>query len=131
MIRELVESAYKRTIGALWQSVSPVVARWGVAQLLYAAAVIGLMAGFVNAVALPIGGSQAYAAVYQGPGDQTYPETFIDAMVILLGGSGIYLTYISGRQTTKSRMVTMYLGFALLLISLAVITGIYLVNMKG
>ena len=131
MIRELIESAYKRTIGSLWRSVSSIAVRWGVAQLLYVAAVIGLMAGLVNAVVLPIGGTQAFEVVYQGAGDQTIPETFINAMVILLGGSGIYLTYISGRQTTKPRMVSLYLGFALLLISVTVMAGIYLNNFKG
>lgn len=129
MIRELLESGYKKTIGALWRSASSVAGRWGAVQLLYVLAVVGLMAGFVNAVILPVP-NQAQA-VFPGSGDQTIPETFIDAMVILLGGSGVYLTYISGRQTMRSRMVNMYLGFALLLISVAVMMGVYLVNVKG
>jgi hypothetical protein len=92
-------------------------------------AVIGLMAGFINAVVLSVP-NQAQA-VYPGAGAQTIPETFIDGMVILLGGAGIYLTYISGRQTTRSRMVNLYLSFALLMIAISVLMGLYLVTLKG
>jgi hypothetical protein len=129
MIKELIESGYRKTIGALWRSVSSIAGGWGVVQILYVLVLVGLMAGFVNADVLPV--SNQAQAVYPGAGNQTYAETFIDAMVILLGASGIYLTYISGRQTTKSRMVNLYLGFALLLICVTMMTGIYLVNVKG
>jgi len=129
MIRELIESGYKKTIGALWRSISSIASRWSAAQILYVLVLVGLMAGFVNTYVLPV--SNQAQAVYPGTGNQTYAETFIDAMVILLGASGIYLTYVSGRQTTKSRMVNLYLGFALLLICVTMMTGIYLVNIKG
>ena len=102
---------------------------WGALQLLYVLVMIALMAGFVNAAVLPVP-NQAQA-IYPGPGAESIPETFIDGMVILLGGAGIYLTYISGRQTTRSRMVNLYLGFSLLLISISVLMGLYLVTAKG
>lgn len=133
MIRRILESTYKKTIGALWnflrRTTTSAANRWGVVQLLYVLVVCGLMAGFVNAVVLPV--PNQTQAVYPSDGYQTIPETFIDAMVILLGGAGIYLTYMSGRQTTKSRMVNLYLVIALLLISISMMTGIYLVNLKG
>jgi hypothetical protein len=130
MIRTILDSAYKKTIGSLWNLLRRSAAnRWGVVQLLYLLVVIGLMAGFVNAVVLPV--PNQTTAVYPTTGAQTIPETFIDAMVILLGGGGIYLTYMSGRQTTKSRMVSLYLAVALLLITISVMTGLYLVNIKG
>jgi hypothetical protein len=132
MIRELLESAYKRTIGALWRVLSrsavSVANRWGVVQLLYVVAIVALMAGIVNAVVLPYPNQAQPVAP---AGSETIPETFINAMVILVGGAGIYITYVSGRQTTRSRMVNLYLGFALLLIAISVITGIYLVTFKG
>ncbi len=133
MIRNLLETGYRKSVGALWdilrRFVGSAVGRWGVVQFLYILIVAGLMAGFVNAVVLPVP-NQA-ETIYPVAGSQTIPETFIDAMVILLGGAGIYLTYISGRQTTKSRMVNLYLGFALLLIATSVMMGLYLVTLKG
>jgi hypothetical protein len=133
MIRRLIESAYRKTVGtlldALRRPASSLVSGWGAAQVLYVVGIVALMAGFVNAVVLPVP-NQAQA-VYPGSGSQTLPETFIDAMVILLGGAGVYLTYASGKQTTKSRMVNLYLAIALLLVSATLITGVYLVNIKG
>jgi hypothetical protein len=132
MIREFLESVYKRTIGALWRTLSrsavSVASRWGIVQLLYVAAILVLMAGIVNAVVLPY---PSQAQPVAPTGSETIPETFIDAMVILLGGAGIYMTYVSGRQTTRSRMVNLYLGFALLLISISVMVGVYLITYKA
>jgi hypothetical protein len=133
MIRTILDTAYRRTVGALWnllrRSATSATNRWGAIQLVYVLVVVALMAGFVNAVVLPV--PNQTVAVYPQTGYQTFPETFIDAMVILLGGAGIYLTYMSGRQTTKSRMVNLYLAVALLLIAISVMTGLYLVNIKG
>ena len=133
MLKELIEMGYKKTIGALWNVVvrsgMSVGSRWNVVQLLYVIAVVGLMAGFVNAVVLPL--PNQGQPIYPGAGSQTIPETFIDGMVILLGVGGIYTAYLSGRQTTRSRMVNLYLGFSLLLISVSVMMGIYLVSLKG
>lgn len=133
MIRNLLESGYRKTIGAVWnllrRIVGSAVNKWGVVQVLYVIIVVALMAGFVNAVVLPVP-NQAQP-VYPATGSQTIPETFINAMVILFGGAGIYLTYVSGRQTTRSRMVNLYLGFALLLIAVSVLMGLYLVTLKG
>jgi hypothetical protein len=132
MIRRLLESGYKKTIGVLWSTLwragTAAANRLGVAQLLYLVAAVGLMAGFVNAVVLPYSNQATPVAP---PGYETIPETFIDAMIILLGGAGIYMTYISGRQTTRSRMVNLYLGVALLLISASAAMGLYLVTIKG
>jgi hypothetical protein len=133
MIRKLIQSTYRKTIenllNTVWRPVSSVVNSLGTAQVLYVVVIVALMAGFVNADVLQVP-NQAQA-VYPGSGNQTFAETFIDAMVILVGASGIYLTYISGKQTTKSRMVNLYLVVALLLVCVALITGVYLVNAKG
>jgi hypothetical protein len=135
MITEFLESAYKRTIGALWRvlsrSVTSVANRWGVVEVLYVVAIVGLMAGIVNAVVLPYTGAGGQATPVAPAGSETIPETFIDAMIILVGAAGIYMTYVSGRQTTRSRMVNLYLAFALLLIAISVTTGVYLVIYKG
>ena len=120
-------------MGALWnllkRSATSATNKWGAIQVVYVLVVVALMAGFVNAVVLPV--PNQTVAVYPQSGYQTFPETFIDAMVILLGGAGIYLTYMSGRQTTRSRMVNLYLAVALMLITMSILTGLYLVNVKG
>jgi len=135
VIKDALENSYKKTVGAFWnwftRSLGMAANRWGIMQIVYVVVAVGLLAGFVDAVVLPLPSAYQVQPVYAGTGQQTIPETFIDAMVILLGGAGIYLTYISGRQTTKSRMVNLYLGFAILLIAISVMMGLYLVTLKG
>jgi predicted ABC-type sugar transport system permease subunit len=120
-------------LGALKNSLSGYVSsatRGGdLLQILYVLFVVGLMAGFINAVFFPVP-NQSYI-VYPSGGAQTIPEAVIDSFVILVGGAGIYLTYISGRQTTRARTVNLYLGFALLLIVVSVLTGIEIALLKG
>jgi hypothetical protein len=134
MIRDMLGNSYRRTVGAFWnwlsRSIGTAANRWGILQLVYIVVAIGLLAGFVDAVVLPLPSAYQGQPVYAGTGQQTIPETFIDAMVILFGGAGIYLTFISGRQTTKTRMVNLYLGFAILLITISVMMGIYLATLK-
>jgi uncharacterized membrane protein YcfT len=133
MIRRILDTVYRKTVGALWsllkRTALSAANRWGALQVIYILVIVALMAGFVNAVVLPV--PNQTAAVYPTTGAQSIPETFIDGMVILLGAAGIYLTYMSGRQTTKSRMVNLYLSVALLLILISTMTGLYLVNLKG
>ena len=133
MIRRILRLGYDRTIGALKNSMSGIlssVMRGGsLFQLLYVLAVVGLMAGFINAVFFPVP-NQGYI-IYPSGGAQTIPEALIDAFVILVGGAGIYLTYVSGRQTTRARTVNLYLGFALLLIAVSVLTGLEITILKA
>lgn len=97
--------------------------------MIYVLLVVGLMAGFINAVFFPV--ANQGIVVYRGGGAQTIPEAVIDAFVILLGGAGIYLTYVSGKQTTRSRAVNMYLGLALVMIAVSLLVGIDLAILKG
>jgi hypothetical protein len=133
MIRSVLVSAYKRTVGALKEAlvgfVSSATRGRNVLQLLYVLFVVALMAGFINAVVFPVT-NQSYIP-YPSGGAQTIPEAIIDAFVIIIGGAGIYLTYLSGRQTVRTRTVNLYLGFALLLIIVSLFTGIDLAILKG
>lgn len=133
VIRETLERWYGRSVGAarnrLERSLSGVSSKTGIIQLLYVIAVVALMAGFIDAVFFPVA-NQAQI-VEPGPGAQTVPEAVLDAFVILTGAAGIYLGYISGRQTTRSRMVNLYLGIALMLIALSIFMGTYLSILKG
>jgi len=133
MIREALESAYKKTIGALKDRLvdysSSVTKRAGLLQLMYVLFVVALAAGFINAVVFPVP-NQSYIP-YPGGSAETVPEAIIDSFVIIVGGAGIYLAVLSGRQTVRTRTVSLYLGLALLLIIVSLFTGIDLAILKG
>lgn len=132
MIRELIKSGYERTIGVLkdvfWGLFGPILRRGNLLPVLYVIIMIGLMGGFVNALAFPV--PNQGQIVYPAGGAQTIPEAIIDSIVVLLGGAGIYLTYVSGRQTTRTRAVGMYLGLALLLLAISLLAGTRLLQLK-
>ena len=132
MIREILESGYGRAFGALKGNLnrllSPVKGRGGLVQLVYVLGLTGLMAGFISAVDFPV--PNQGVVIYPGSGAETIPEAVIDSFVILLGGAGIYLTFVSGRQTTKARTVNLLLGTALLMIALSLLTGMTLAIIK-
>jgi hypothetical protein len=132
MIREFIKSAYEKTVGTLrrafWGLFGPILRRGNLLSIVYVLAVIGLMGGFINAIFFPV--PNQGQVVYPGSGAQTIPEAMLDSFVILLGGAGIYLTYVSGRQTTRARTVNLYLGLALLLIGVSLLAGIQLTLLK-
>lgn len=133
MIRRTLEPWYNKTIGALKNVLrrlfGSATSGGGFLHLIYVLVVVGLMAGFINAIFFPVANQSL--VLYPGGGAQTIPEAFIDSFVIMLGGAGIYLTYVSGRQTTRARTVNLYLGLALLLIAVSLLTGIDLAIIKG
>lgn len=133
MIREALELAYKKSVGALtgWfmDFVASITRGSGLMQGLYVLLVVALMAGFVNALVYPLP-NQTYIPYPSGSG-QTIPEAVVDAFVIATGGAGIYVTYLSGRQTVKPRTVNLYLGIALLLLVVSIFTGIDMAILKG
>ena len=134
MIRQALETAYRRTIGtvqdALAGLVSSLTRGGGLMQALYVLLVVALTAGFVNAVFFPV--------LYQNEipyttsaGGESIAEAVVGGFVIGVGGMGIYMVYLSGRQTTRTRTVNLYLGLALLLLIVSVFTGIDMAIMKG
>jgi len=133
MLREVLGTAYKRTVGALkdWflGFISSLTRGGGLIQALYVIFIVALMAGFVNAVVFPVS-NQSYIP-YPNGSAQTIPEAIVDAFVIVVGAAGIYLTYLSGRQTTRSRTVNLYLGLALIMIVVSIFTGIDMALLKG
>ena len=133
MLREVLGSAYKKTIGSLRDAlvglVGTVTRRGGIVQLLYVVFVVALSAGFINAVVFPVP-NQSYIP-YPGGSAETIPEAIVDSFVIAVGGAGIYLTYLSGRQTARTRTVNLYLGLALLLILASLFIGIDMAVLKG
>jgi len=133
MLRTALESAYKKTLGALMNTLARLVSSLtrggGLIEAVYIIILIALMAGFVNAVVFPVP-NQSYIP-YPGGSAMTIPEAIVDAFVIVVGGAGVYLVYQSGRQTVRSRTVNLYLGLALLLLVVAVFVGIDMAILKG
>ena len=133
MLGKVVQSVLddvRGTSGRLLSRIFPAATRGqGLYQFLYLALLVSLISGFVNALAFPVG-NQTYL-LYPSGGAETIPEAILDAFVIATGAGGVYLTYISGRQTVKSRAVNLYLGLALLLISVSILAGMDLAILKG
>ena len=135
MLRTAIESAYKKTVGALKDTlvrlISSLTRGGGLIEAVYIIVLVALMAGFVNAVVFPVPGAGQSYIPYPSSSAMSIPEAIVDAFVIVVGGAGIYLVYQSGRQTVRSRTVNLYLGLALLLLVVAVFVGIDMAILKG
>jgi heme/copper-type cytochrome/quinol oxidase subunit 3 len=102
--------------------------RGGWIQFLYIVGIVFMAAGIVNALIQPVSSN---FIIFPGRSAQSISETFINAIALILGSAGIYVSYLSGRQTTKPRMVNFYLVLGLLLIATALYVGIYVYSSKG
>jgi len=135
VLRTAIESAYKKTVGALKDTlvrlISSLTRGGGLIEAVYIIVLVALMAGFVNAVVFPVPGAGQSYIPYPSSSAMSIPEAIVDAFVIVVGGAGIYLVYQSGRQTVRSRTVNLYLGLALLLLVVAVFVGIDMAILKG
>jgi hypothetical protein len=133
MIRQALESAYQKTIGSLRNGAVSVLGsltrRGGILQTVYVLVLVGLLAGFVTALVYRVP-NQTYIP-YPNSQAETIPEAVINSFVIITGGAGIYLVYLSGRQTVRTRTVNLYLGLALLLLVVSIFAGIDLALLKG
>jgi len=133
MIRELMMSGYARTVGTLkgifWGIIGPILKNENLLPVVYVLIITGLAGGFMAALAYPV--ANQGILVYPAAGAQTIPESILDSFVILLGGAGIYLTYMSGRQTVRARTVNLYLGIALLMLAVCMLAGLKLLLLKG
>ncbi len=132
LIKQAIESTLNKVGGVLKRALrggGPIFSnreRW--IQLLYVLAIVVFAAGLVNAAVQPV--DQRFI-IFPGRGSQSISETVINAFAILLGAGGLYVSYLSGRQTTKPRMVNFYLILALMLIASAMYLGFYVFSSKG
>jgi hypothetical protein len=94
--------------------------RW--IEVLYILGMVVMTAGIVNAAIQPV--NYRYI-IFPGQGAQSISETVINALALLIGSGGIYMSYMSGRQTTRPRMVSFYLAIGLLMIAIGIYVGIY------
>jgi len=133
MIRRMFESSLSavnarlgRTFGRNGSVLSFVKTRW--IETLYLIGIVAMVSGIVNAVVQPV--NSGYT-IFPGQGSQSVSETVIDAFALILGATGIYVSYLSGRQTTKPRLVNFYLALGLVLMLTGVYIGIYVYSSKG
>ena len=96
-------------------------------EVLYIAGIIVMSAGIVSALASPV--NQSYI-IYPGRDAQSIPETVINMMALLMGFGGLYISYLSGRQTVKPRLVGFFLILGLMLIAGAIYIELYVFLQK-
>jgi hypothetical protein len=96
-------------------------------EILYVTGIILLTSGIVCAAITPV--NVGYV-IFPSSGAQSATETGVDALALVTGAAGVYLSYLSGRQTTKSRMVNFYLSVGLMMIAIAIYIGIYVLSSK-
>jgi hypothetical protein len=120
-----ISSRLSRAIDRNGNVLSLIKSRW--IEILYILGVVAMASGIVNAAIQPV---DSRYIIFPGQGSQSITETVINALALMLGATGIYLSYLSGRQTTKPRMVTFYLILGLLLIGTGVYIGIYVYSSK-
>jgi len=91
-------------------------------EIIYLATIVAMSAGIVDALAAPV--DQSYI-IYPGQNGQTIAETVINCMALGMGAAGLYVSYLSGRQTVKPRLVGFFLIVGLLLIAGAIYIETY------
>lgn len=91
-------------------------------EALYIAGIVVMSAGIVSALASPV--NQTYM-IYPSTGGETISEMVIYSMAMLLGFGGLYLSYLSGRQTVKPRLVGFFLTLGLIMIAIAIYIEMY------
>jgi len=131
LIRTWVESR----LGGVWQRLGKAADKSGLVSelkdrwmaVLYIIGIVLMTAGIVNAAIQPV--NFGYV-IFPSTGAQSATETGVDALALIIGAAGIYMSYLSGRQTTKPRMVNFFLAIGLLLIAIAVYIGIYVLGSK-
>lgn len=131
----MIRNWFDSHVGELWGRVTKAAERSGLIseirdrwiEVLYVIGIVLMTAGLVNAAIQPV--NFGYV-IFPSTGAQSATETGVDALALLIGSVGIYLSYLSGRQTTKSRLVNFYLTIGLLMIAIAVYIGIYVLGSK-
>lgn len=86
--------------------------RW--IEVIYIVGIVVMSGGIVSALANPVPGTYI---IYPARDAQSIPETVINSMALLMGFGGFYLSYLSGRQTVKPRLVGFFLILGILMIA--------------
>jgi hypothetical protein len=91
-------------------------------EVVYIAGIVVMSAGVVSALASPV--NQSYI-IYPATNGETISEMVIYSMAMLLGFGGLYLSYLSGRQTIKARLVPFFLTLGLIMMGIAIYIEMY------
>ncbi len=91
-------------------------------EVVYILGIVVMSAGIVSALASPV--NQSYT-IYPSTNGETISEMVIYSMAMLLGFGGLYLSYLSGRQTVKPRLVPFFLILGLIMIGIAIYIEMY------
>lgn len=126
MIRQWLESR----VSGIEERFGKVVERSGVSstvknnliEVLYIIGIVVMSAGAVSALASPV--DQSYI-IYPSSNGETVSEMVIYCMAALLGFAGLYLSYLSGRQTVRPRLVPFFLTLGLIMMAVAVYIEMY------
>ncbi len=126
MIRQWLESR----VSGIEQRLGKVTERGGFSatvrnnwiEVIYIAGIVVMSAGVVSALASPV--NQSYM-IYPSTAGETISEMVIYSMAMLLGFGGLYLSYLSGRQTVRPRLVGFFLTLGLIMIGIAIYIEMY------
>lgn len=91
-------------------------------EAIYITGIVVMSAGAVSAFASPV--PQTYP-IYPSTSGESIEEMVIYSMAMLLGFGGLYLSYLSGRQTVRPRLVSIFLMVGLIMIAIAIYIEMY------
>lgn len=100
-------------------------------EMLYLLVLLALSAGIVNTILEGMRPEFAGAVILPNRAAQTMSEVVINIFTIVLGTAGVYLIYVSGRQTLRHRVANLYMLLGFTTILLALFIGLYIVGIKG
>jgi hypothetical protein len=99
-------------------------------EWLYILILLLLAAGVINAASNAGTPGINSQTIVPNPTVQSTVETFIMLFGYIVGAIGIYSLFLSGRQTIRARSAEMFFVFGILLVSVAVALGYFVLSAK-
>lgn len=96
-------------------------------EWLYLIVFLLLVAGVLNAATNASTPGINTQIIVDNPSIQNTTETFILLFAYLMGVLGVYAFFLSGRQTIRARSAEMFFIFGIMLVSIAMVVGYYIV----
>jgi hypothetical protein len=99
-------------------------------EWLYVIVLLLLAAGAINAASNAGTPGINTEPIVPNPSVQSTVETFIMLFGYIVGAIGVYSLFLSGRQTIRARSAEMFFVFGILLISVAIALGYFVLSAK-
>jgi hypothetical protein len=99
-------------------------------EWLYILILLLLAAGVINAASNAGTPGINTETIVPNPTVQSTVETFIMLFGYIVGAIGIYSLFLSGRQTIRARSAEMFFVFGILLVSVAIALGYFVLSAK-